>query len=135
MKPFLAMVFGGSSGATVTVPNASVNAVANFPASANASITYNDDGTYSQNGVAAGLWRDPSSAGAGAGYEIRWTPVSGTLTTGATSTWQSLSTPRTYGRLRTSIGLATASGTVEIRDAGTAVVESTGTNTLEAEVV
>lgn len=112
-----------------------VSVLAAFPGSANAAITFASDGAYtSTDGVTNGNWFAPATGGVGAGFDIRWTVVSGTLTTGTAATWQSLSSARTYGRSRVGIGNETAVGTVEIRDASTLAVLATSTVTLEAEV-
>lgn len=105
------------------------------PSVANATITVASDGTYTtSDGTPSGNWATPGSVGIGAAYDIRWTVVSGTLTTGTAGTWQSLSSSRTYGRNRTGVGTEQAIGTVEIRDATTLSVLTTSTFTLNAEV-
>jgi hypothetical protein len=122
----LVIALPGSLGATDTVAS---------PGTANATMTFNSDGTYTRTGGASGNWATPGSVGIGAGYDIRWTVVTGTLSTGTTGTWQVLSSNRTYGRNRLTIGLATATGTIEIRDAVSLSVLTTCSASLDAEVV
>lgn len=111
------------------------NKLVAFPGTANATMAFNSDGTYAAgDGTPSGNWATPGSVGIGTGYDIRWSTVSGTLTTGTAGTWQSLSSNRTYGRDRSGVGSAQAVGTVEIRDASTLVVLTTSTVTLYAEV-
>jgi hypothetical protein len=119
---------------TIALPGAISGTDVQSPGPANATITFASNGTYSATGGASGNWGSPTTGGLGSGYDIRWTVVSGTLTTGTTGTWQSLSAGITYGRNRVAVGIATASGTVEIRDASTLAVLATSTVTLEAEV-
>lgn len=121
--------------AALSLPGTLNVTVVASPGPANAAITFAADGTYtSTDGTTNGNWFAPTTGGVGSGYEIRWTVVSGTLTTGTTGTWQSLSSPITYGRNRVALGFVTAVGTVEIRDASTLAVLATSTATLEAEV-
>lgn len=106
------------------------------PGPANATLTFASDGTYvGTGGIPSGNWASPTTVGIGSAYEIRWTVVSGTLSTGTTGTWQSLSGGIVYGRNRVGLGAAQAIGTVEIRDASTLAVLATSTVTLEAEVL
>lgn len=110
--------------------------VVSSPGPAVSSTTFSADGTYtSTDGTSNGNWYTPTTGAVGGGYEIRWTVVSGTLTTGTTGTWQSLASDITYSRNRVAAGIATAVGTVEIRDASTLSVLASSTVTLEAEVV
>jgi hypothetical protein len=104
------------------------------PTTSVASITFNADGTYTRLNGASGNWATPTTGGVGAGYDIRWTNVSGTLTSGTAGTWQNLSSARTYGRNRVGVGSATAVGTIEIRDASTLSVLTSCSTTLFAEV-
>lgn len=105
------------------------------PGVANATLTFNSDGTYAaSDGTPSGNWATPGSVGIGAGYDIRWTTGTGTLSTGTADTWQSLSTNRVYGRNRTGVGSNEATGTIEIRDASTLAVLTSSAGTLTAEV-
>ena len=64
-------------------------------------------------------------------YECRWTTTSGSLTSGTTGTWQSLSTTRTWTKSSTGVD-ATVIGTLEIRPVNATYVMSTCTVTLNA---
>lgn len=105
------------------------------PTSANATMTFNSDGTYTGTNLVGGNWATPGSVGVGAGYDIRWVTGTGSLSTGTANTWQSLSSARTYGRSRPTAGINTATGTIQIRDAVSLSVLTTSAGTLEAEVI
>lgn len=119
----------------ITLPASIDGSDVQSPGPANTVLTFASDGTYTVTGGIPGNWASPTTVGIGAGFDIRWTVVSGTLTTGTTGTWQSLSGGIIYGRSRIGLGVAQAIGTVEIRDASTLAVLATTTVTLEAEVL
>lgn len=74
-----------------------------------------------------------SGGGTPSNYDVRWTVVSGTLTTGTTGTWLNLGTTRNWTiNAGAGIGTKTAVGTVEIRDVGTLAVLATATITISA---
>jgi hypothetical protein len=67
-----------------------------------------------------------------ANYECRADIVSGTLSTGTTGAWQSLSSTRTWTKQQVINGTSTVSFTLQIRRASDAVVMDSATVTLTA---
>lgn len=125
-------------GLRAQVPSGTYIDFATAPDDAIANLTFNSDGTCS---VSAGV--SPSSpanwktgGGAGENYWVRWTIVSGTLSTGTAGVWHSLTSNVTFGRNRTGpAGETSASGTVEIAtDSGGINIIATGSITLTAIV-
>ena len=102
---------------------------------ANASITFNADGTYTGAGSSStsGNWYTPTTGGVGSAYEVRYTLSSGSVTTGTTGTW--LAFPQSWSRNRLTPGFSDASGTLEIRLISSGVVQASTTLTLTAERV
>lgn len=87
----------------------------------------NAAGTYS---TISGEWLLTGSA---SDYDCRFTPTSGTLTSGPTG-WNNLATSREFKVTQTVVGDKTCIGTIEIRDASTLVVLATATIELTATV-
>lgn len=71
--------------------------------------------------------------GASSSYEVRATLTSGTLDSGTTGSWLSLSTTQTWSISQGIVGVNTAAITIEIRNATTGVVVDTAYITLYAE--
>lgn len=105
------------------------------PADATAGITFSSNGTYAAaDGTPSGNWATPTTTGVGSDYEIRWTNVSGTLTTGTAGSWLDMASGQYFDVQRTTVGTKSCQGTVEIRDKATSTVQTTSTVTLTAEV-
>ena len=107
-------------------------AVADFqitPGTAAAEVTFTNAGAYSGSGNIqsfSGNWITPTSA-AGSAYDIRMTVNSGTTPSGsATGLWLSLGTTRTWTITRVGAGTTASNVTVEIRNASTLAVLSSG---------
>jgi hypothetical protein len=81
-------------------------------------------GTYSGEWMIVG----PASA-----YDVRFTIVSGALTSGTAGSWLNLATSRTWTVQRGTPGTNMCQGTVEIRDATTLAVLATAAITLTAD--
>ena len=125
---------GANGGGGVSLP-AAISADDNVasPATASASITFNDDGTY-QTFSAPGTivnWFNPDGPGVATPYEIRFAPSSGSVSSGTVNTW--LAFPQTWTRTRVLNGISEVTGTLEIRLASSGVVQATTTLTLTAE--
>jgi len=73
-------------------------------------------------------------AGSAANYDCRLTMTTGSVTGSATGTWLNLGTTRSWSLTQSVIGSASASGTIEIRDASTLTVLGTATVSFYAEV-
>lgn len=84
---------------------------------AHAQITFDEDGGWTgyEAGapVSSGLWISPNSADIGAGYYIRFTPTSGSFSSGSTS-WQQLNTARAVSVSQNGQGTKAVTYTVEI---------------------
>lgn len=126
------------SGLAATVNDATYSASALSPADATISVTFNSSGqvTISQNGGAPVNQYTWMNGGTAANYDIRATIVSGTVTTGTTGSWLSLSGGQSWSKTRTSnlAGTDTVVLTIEIRDASTLSVLDSGTVQLDAVV-
>lgn len=124
---------GGGSGVALA-PNYSASAYMPFPSTANARLVFSNDGNVyrivnSNPAVSIGTWGIGVTA---SDYNIRYTTISGSLTTGSEATWENLGSSRTYGR-NSSSGTQTASGTIEIQDATTLSIIDSATITLQAD--
>lgn len=118
-------------GVFVTLPNASVTYTGGSPAE----FYLNSDGNrYTRSSSTLtnrGEWLSvPAFVG---NYECRATLISGTLTSGTTGAWQSLSTTRVWTRGTSAGNFQTCSFTIEIRKSATAEVVATATITLTAD--
>jgi len=78
-------------------------------------------------------WYYPPS-GSSSDYDIRFTPSSGSVTTGTTGSWLNLGTSRSWTVTRAGLGVDTVTGTLEIRNATTLAVLLTRTVTITAEI-
>lgn len=116
-------------------PEISVEMVAAAPSAANATVTFNRNGTWSSSDGQSGYWVLPAAADVGDSYEIAWQAGVGSLTTGTANTFQALSSARTYGRIRAGIGSAGATGTIEIRRIGAGTPAASCPGSLYAEVL
>lgn len=87
--------------------------------------TYGNDGGNSPPASPPAVWL--TGGGSGANYEIKFTPTTGSPNAGdVTGSWLSLSTTRSWGMSRSTLGSISCFGTIEIRDAATlAVLAST----------
>lgn len=124
------------AGVQVSLPaDLSIEAIAAAPSAANATVTFNRNGTWSASDGQSGYWILPAAADVGDGYEIAWQAGVGTLTTGTSNTFQALSSARTYGRIRAGVGSAEATGTIEIRRVGAGTPAASCPGSLYAEVL
>lgn len=111
-------------GAVVKLTNQTFEAIATDPATAtagyrldNAGVAYTgENGTYS---AISGEWLSGGSAG---DYECFVTVNSGTLTSGPTGGWTSLSATQTWTLARTTNGSSNVNFTIQIRPVGGSVV-------------
>jgi hypothetical protein len=130
-------LLGGQASSQITAQTVVLNDVA--VGSSSVSVTFNSAGTQftTVNGstAALGAWVVPSSQAAN--WEIRAVLESGDApTTGTLNTWEGLSTSRTWGLSRSSIGQSEASLLFEFRRVGATDAEvSFPTNTLSVEVL
>lgn len=124
--------FYGASG--VNLP-ASVSRMVNAPspASATASVTVNRNGSISV-GASTLLWHVNGDSTIGDSYEVRLDLSSGSLDSGSSGAWLSLSTARAFSITQSSVGSKSASGTLRIRRADTAVEQDTAPLSLSATV-
>lgn len=105
----------------------------NIDTPAAAYVQFNADGSYAApDGNPVGAWCNPVGGSYGAKYQFRYTPISGSLSSGNINTWEA--PPVGYERTRAISGTSTASGTVEIRRVSDSVVVATTTLTLNAQV-
>jgi hypothetical protein len=120
---------GMASAAVVSFTTGAVSDFQLSPGSAAAEVTFTNTGTYTGSGNVQGFsgnWITPTSA-AGNSYEIRMTVNSGSTPTGsATASWLALGTTRTWDLSQSGVGATTGNVTVEIRNASTLAVLSSG---------
>lgn len=129
-----------ADGTTARLHAHHVTALAVHPTEADAQAHFQSDGRvfYYANGQVdaqpAGEWLssapDPATA---AGYEIRATLVSGSLSSGLLNTWEALSTTRIWVVTQTAIGARSTTLLFEIRRSGGSV-EAAAEITLTATV-
>ena len=123
-------------GARVAISNADVADSTTSPTNASATYRLTSAGVVSKTTVADGTttlgnWITPTSA-AGANYEVRATEDSGSVTSGTIGSWETLDTTRTWTLIRTAVGTANCTLSIEIRLASSGAVLDTATITLEA---
>jgi hypothetical protein len=123
------------AGDVIAISDTTADAEAISPSAATASFALASDGdidrTSGTNTVSdLGDWITPQTNMAA--YECRFDLLSGTLTSGTTGAWQSLSSTRTWTKQQTTNGTSSASGTLSIRRASDATVLDTATITLTA---
>lgn len=129
--------FYGTSDLRVTISNQDVSDLVIDPADAFAQYSLAANGVAStatsggSGPVGGGEWR---VSGASADYQVRATLQSGSITSGTTGSWLSLSTGREWSISQTSFGTGSATLLIEIRDAVTLAVLDSATVTLTAEV-
>ena len=120
---------GFASAAVVSFTAGAVSDFDLFPSDAAAIVTFTNTGTYTGEGNIQGFsgnWIAPTSA-AGSAYDIRMTVNSGSTPTGSTTgIWLSLGTTRTWTISQSGIGTTASNVTVEIRNASTLAVLSSG---------
>lgn len=116
MSGVLAMLMGVTGPEPVVTLAADYNptSTALDPEDASASFQLQSDGDIISGVSDAGDWLVPKSA-APSDYEAKITMTSGTLSSGTTGSWVALSSTRTWTLNRTTPGLSTAIGTLEIR--------------------
>jgi hypothetical protein len=123
------------AGETISISDVSPSSESVSPAAATAGYRLTSAGnieftTGDNNFSDQGDWISPQTNMAA--YECRADMVSGTLTSGTTGAWQSLSTTRTWQLQRTTNGTSTASFTLQIRRTSDATVMDTATISLTA---
>jgi hypothetical protein len=125
---------GGGGGTFNGIANWSATAV-DFGAPQTASYTIKSDGTIIDNSGTTGTWNGSTTAGSG--YEVKATVTSGSLTSGTTGSWLSLSSNRSWSKTDSTAGgsSADAAFTLQIRAAGTTTVLDSATITLSAEAL
>ena len=124
------MMLLGSGGAGVALQTATAFNDFLLPGSATCQYQLTSDGyanVIDQAGtsrVGVNWWTAAPQAGVGAGYEARWTPISGTPTGAAVNAWLALSSSRTWIFTSSIAGTNVVSGTVEIRPTSGSVIAS-----------
>jgi hypothetical protein len=120
---------GGGGGTFNGIDDTNVSTLA-VGSSQTASFTISSNGTYT-----SGTWN--SSSTVGSGYEVKATVTSGSLTSGTTGSWLSLSSNRTWALTDSSQNgdAVQAIFTLSIRAAGSATVLDTATITLTANAL
>jgi hypothetical protein len=128
MSGIMCAVMGGGAFAQLT--SKTHNAFASAPSVPTSAITIGSDGQYSRqiNGVSADTsgewWSAAPITGIGNLYEVRFTEITGTVSTGTTGVFLALSSDRIWSVTRTTLGSKSCTGTLEIRPTGGAVVAS-----------
>lgn len=120
---------GGSGGTFNGLADTSVSSIG-IASSETATFSINSDGTYT-----GGTWNSSSSVGSS--YEVQATVTSGSLTSGTTGSWLSLSSNRSWSLTDPSQNnaKATATFTLQIRQAGTTTVLDSATISLTANAL
>lgn len=108
-------------------------AYATYTLSNTGTVLYDTTPSNGNGGATSGTLETWLLSGAASDYECRATLTSGSLTTGTTGTWMSLSTSRQWQRDRAAFGSASATLTIEIRRASDGVVLDSATITLQAD--
>lgn len=116
----------------VSITNQSGSVITTTPTDATSTYELTSAGVCNVDGSpVSGEWLVAGSASA---YEVRSTVTSGTLTTDPSAgSWVSLGTTRLWELTRASVGVSTATFTVEIRNASTGAVLDSATIDLTAE--
>lgn len=132
--------FYGAGGVVVEVGDGTVSDVVTSPASAVASITFNNNGTIAISGNSSSYsdtaWASPTGTGTGDAYEIQVTATgSGGTFTGTTGSWVALTTNKQWTLSQSGAGGASRDLTVSIRDTATSTVQDTAAITLSVLVI
>lgn len=130
--PIDVLDFLGASGAGVDLQNASQSAT-NVGANATAELRFGATQVQGRaNGGALSNKYQWLFVGARANYDVRWTIVSGSPTTGPVGAWTNLASDVIWTLLRSTTGTISCTGTVEIRPAGGGATIDSATFTLTA---
>lgn len=121
----------GGGGGSVVLHDADIGLSVIDPNNATAQFRVTSGGVVEGTGEADYDWL---IAGAAADYEVRADVTSGSLGSGTTGSWLSLSSTRAWSVTRSVLGTSSATMTVRIRRASDAVVLETATISLEATV-
>lgn len=123
----LCNTYGASDSGVAWVADTFYADAVNSPSNASARCNIQTSGEITNHGGAdTGNWKLPSSAGAGNGYQVRFTQISGDPLVGSSlNTWLNLSSTRSIGIDRNSIGSASATCRVEIRNKNTTLIRIT----------
>lgn len=121
-KVFSAAVGGGGGGGALVSPFTAWNVYADAnPGTTKAVLNFNSNGTvtYSVTGTdgttpGSDHWFSPTTVAVGAGYWLRATVTSGTLTANSAASWTSLATNLSFEKGPSSGGAASATVTFEI---------------------
>lgn len=122
---------GGSGGGPAFLKDGTAFDLQVSPTNAEAEWSIGSGGSVSGTGLGGYTWLNTGAAG---DYEIRATLLSGSLTSGATGIWQSLSSSRTWSKRRSGIGTSVVTLKMEVRAVATGLVVATATINLDVEV-
>ena len=118
-------------GESVSLPPTITDTNIDTPAAAG--ILFAADGSYAAfDGTPVGSWCNPVGGSYAAKYQFRYTPISGSLSSGNENVWEA--PPVGYDRTRSIPGTTTASGTVEVKRLSDGATVATTTLTLNAQV-
>jgi hypothetical protein len=125
----LVPITSGFASAVVSFTAGAVSDLDGGGGTASVSVQFTNAGAYTGTGNVQGFsgnWITPTSA-AGSAYEIRMTVNSGSTPSGsATASWLALGTTRTWDLSQSGVGATMGNVTVEIRNASTLAVLSSG---------
>ena len=123
---------GGGGGSPVFLQDDTAQDTQTSPTPATATWSMNSGGTVSGTAIGSYTWLNTGAAG---DYELRATVTSGSLSTGASGIWQSLSSTRTWTRKRSGVGNSVCTVKIEVRAVATGLIVATATINLDAEVL
>lgn len=122
---------GGGGGSAVQLFNEGYLHTVIDPSNASAGFTIHPTGQVAGTGASTYAWLN---SGVAADYEVRVDETIGSLSSGTTGTWISMTVGGTWTRTRTVIGLSASEVYVQMRRASDGVVLATATKILTAEV-
>ena len=130
--PIDVLDFLGASAITVDLQNAT-QAANNFGAPATAELRFGATNVQGRsNGGTLNNKYQWLFSGSRASYDVRWTIVTGSPTTGPTGTWTNLASDVIWTLVLSVNGSVSCTGTIEIRPAGGGATIDTATFTLNA---
>lgn len=130
MKPIGVMRRGGTTAQVYIFDHLGENSVAD-PSDAAASYSLYSSGLGQATGSGDWTWL---VTGVNSDYAVRCTVNSGTLTSGTTGVWTTMTSDSSWSVSRTTVGIKTCTFTIEIRRTSDSVVIATNVITLTAEV-
>lgn len=135
MLPIDIMVMKGGSPNRASLSDFSGEHIVINPEDASVTVTVNNDGSiYLLEGLNETIDQDWLDSGLASVFEVMVSPISGSFSSGTNNTWLSLSTDRSWGIVKPSIGVNSVTAMMYIRRVGETSPHTQCSFTLTANV-